>query len=69
MPSRHTVRRRGRAVSDRSPCSSLEVAPGCEPTCRDCTGTRGLIALTLLPQARDTKVAATLEKMRARCSC
>lgn len=26
-------------------------------------------ALTLLPQARDTKVAATLEMMRARCSC
>lgn len=59
MPSRHTVRRSGRAVSDRLPLAlSRHVAIVWD-----------LDALTLLPQAKDTKVAATLERMRARCSC
>lgn len=80
MPSRHTEHRCGRAVSDHL----LELALACVlPLTRGaaivqelgecCRVTRnfggGVDALTLLPQASDTNVAATLEMMRARCSC
>lgn len=69
MPNRHTIRRRGRAVSDRlARVLRLPLAPSRHVAIVQGEAW-GLIALTLLPQARDTKVAATLERMRARCSC
>lgn len=78
MPSRHTVQKvrqsRQRPVAQARGClpvAALDprgVAIIREPGgCCRVTGDLG--ALTLLPQASDTNVAATLEMMRARCSC